>query len=411
LPTLPEEYQAMLRYRTLLAVIILLAGLATISLATSCNLELTGRVRGSPEQSVEDLPPEFDRVAEVWALLQREHINREQLNAQELSEGAIRGMLESLDDPYASFLDPEQFQVESQDFQGFFEGIGAQVGMRDGKLTIIAPIPDTPAERAGIRPGDVILEINKESTANITLLEAVSKIRGEKGTNVELLVLHLNEEQPETIVVERGVIPLNSVRFSILEGGIGHLRIFNFTDTTNQEVEEVLEEFKRSNGEGLVLDLRNNPGGLLRSVVDVASQFLDEGLVLYEIDAQGNRTDWRVKPGGEGRDIPLVVLINEFSASASEVLSGALIDHDRATVIGTTSFGKGSVNTLRQLSDGSGVYFSIARWYTPDGTLIEGEGITPDVVIEAPPEATEDIQLQRAIEVLEQKLPQASRNG
>jgi carboxyl-terminal processing protease len=401
----------MRKSRTLFVVIILLAGLAAFGLATSCNLELTGRVRGSPEQSVEDLPPEFDRVAEVWALLQQEHVDREQLDAHELSEGAIRGMLQSLEDPYASYLDPKQFEVESQDFKGFFEGIGAQVGMRDGKLTIIAPIPDTPAERAGIRPGDVILEINKENTANITLLEAVSKIRGEKGTKVELLVLHLNEEQPETIVVQRGVIPLNSVQFSMLDGGIGHLRIFNFTDTTNDEVEEALEKFKDANGKGLVLDLRNNPGGLLRSVVDVASQFLDEGLVLYEVDAQGNRTDWKVKPGGQGQDIPLVVLINEFSASASEVLSGALIDHDRATVIGTTSFGKGSVNTLRQLSDGSGVYFSIARWYTPDGTLIEGEGITPDVVVEVPPDATQDIQLQRAIEALQQEIAQAPRHG
>jgi carboxyl-terminal processing protease len=401
----------MRKSRTLFVVIILLAGLAAFGLATSCNLELTGRVRGSPEQSVEDLPPEFDRVAEVWALLQQEHVDREQLDAQELSEGAIRGMLQSLEDPYASYLDPKQFEVESQDFKGFFEGIGAQVGMRDGMLTIIAPIPDTPAERAGIRPGDVILEINKENTANITLLEAVSKIRGEKGTKVELLVLHLNEEQPETIVVQRGVIPLNSVQFSMLDGGIGHLRIFNFTDTTNDEVEEALEKFKDANGKGLVLDLRNNPGGLLRSVVDVASQFLDEGLVLYEVDAQGNRTDWKVKPGGQGQDIPLVVLINEFSASASEVLSGALIDHDRATVIGTTSFGKGSVNTLRQLSDGSGVYFSIARWYTPAGTLIEGEGITPDVVVEVPPDATQDIQLQRAIEALQQEIAQAPRHG
>jgi carboxyl-terminal processing protease len=401
----------MTKPRALFVAIILLASLTAFGLATSCNLELTGRMGGSPEQSVEDLPPEFDRVAEVWELLQREHINREQLDAEGVSEGAIRGMLQALDDPYASFLDSEQFEVESQDFQGFFEGIGAQVGMRDGKLTIIAPIPDTPAERAGIRPGDVILEINKESTANITLLEAVSKIRGEKGTKVELLVLHLDEPEPETIIVERGVIPLNSVRFSMLDNGIGHLKIVNFTDTTNQEVEEALEEFKRSNGDGMVLDLRNNPGGLLRSVVDVASQFLDEGLVLYEIDAQGNRTDWKVKPDGKGQDIPLVVLINEFSASASEVLSGALIDHDRATVIGTKSFGKGSVNTLRQLSDGSGVYFSIARWHTPDGSVIEGEGITPDVVVEAPPDATEDVQLERAIQILQQNIAQAPRYG
>jgi carboxyl-terminal processing protease len=390
--------------RTVWVVLVLVAGLAAFVLSASCSLEIPNPVGGNESQDFEDLPPEFDRVAEVWALLEAEHIDGDQLDATALSEGAIRGMLQSLDDPYASYLDPQQFEVESQDFKGFFEGIGAQVGMREGRLTIIAPMPDTPAEEAGIEPGDVILEINGESTANITLLEAVSKIRGEKGTSVELLVLHLDENDPVPIVVERGVIQLDSVRFTMLDNGIGHLRIFNFADNTNEEVKKALEEFEEAQGVGLVLDLRNNPGGLLRSVVDVASQFLDDGLVLYEIDAQGKRTDWEVKSSGERRGVPMVVLINQFSASASEVLSGALRDHQRATVVGTTSFGKGSVNTLRPLSDGSGVYFSIARWFTPNGTLIEGDGITPDIKVEAMPDATEDVQLDRALEVLEQKI-------
>jgi carboxyl-terminal processing protease len=389
---------------TVWVVLFVAAGLAAFVLAASCNLDLPSGVGGNNSQEFEDLPPEFDRVAEVWTLLEEEHIDGNQLDAADLSEGAIRGMLQSLDDPYASYLDQQQFEVESQDFKGFFEGIGAQVGMREGRLTIIAPMPDTPAEQAGIQPGDVILEIDGESTSDITLLEAVSKIRGENGTSVELLVLHLDESNPVPIVVERGVIQLDSVRFSMLDNGIGHLRIFNFAENTSDEVKKALEEFEDAQGAGLVLDLRNNPGGLLRTVIDVASQFLDDGLVLYEIDAQGERTDWEVKSGGEGRDIPMVVLINQFSASASEVLSGALMDHQRATVIGTTSFGKGSVNTLRPLSDGSGVYFSIARWFTPKGTLIEGAGITPDVVVEAAPDATEDVQLDRAIEILEQKI-------
>lgn len=389
--------------RTLWILVMLLVGLGAFALGSSNTFGLTGKLGGSARGNFEDLPPEFDRVAEVWEVLGSEHIDRQRFDADQLSEGAIRGMLQSLDDPYASFLNADQFGVESQDFKGFFEGIGAQVGMRDGRLTIIAPMPDSPAQQAGIRPGDVILSIDGETTLNVTLFEAVSKIRGEKGTTVELLVLHLNDADAVIILVKRGVIPLTSVSFTMLEGGVGHLRIFTFSNNTNDEVEAALKEFGDSRGTALVIDLRNNPGGLLRSVVEVASQFLDDGLVLYEVDAKGDRKDWKVKSGGKAREVPMAVLMNQFSASASEVLSGALIDHQRATVIGTTSFGKGSVNTLRPLSDGSGIYFTIARWYTPKGTLIEGDGITPDIVVQLPPDATEDLQLKRALEILQQE--------
>lgn len=387
---------------------VVLIGVAAFVLFTSYGDQVTGRFGGGSSHAFQDLPPEFDRLAEVWELLEQEHIDRERLDANALSEGAIRGLLLALDDPYASFLNAEQYSVESQDFKGYFEGIGAQVAVREGRLTIIAPLPDSPAQLAGILPGDVILAIDGESAAKITLLEAVSKIRGEKGTNVELLVLHLNKTDPVNITVTRGVIPLDSVRLTMRADGFGHLRIFSFTVSTNDELVKAVQEFEESNGIGLVVDLRNNPGGLLRSVVDVASQFLDDGLVLYEIDSQGKRTDWEVKSNGKGRDIPMVVLINQFSASASEVLSGAIIDHDRAPVVGVTSFGKGSVNTLRSLSDGSGVYYSIARWYTPDGTQIEGEGITPDIVVEALPDSTEDMQLAKAVEILREKITQGS---
>ena len=380
----------------------LLAALVVLVLAISCNSgETTG---SSSDAALEDLPPEFGRVAEVWELLKREHFDRNQLDPEAVSAGAIRGMLQALDDPYASYLNPEQYSLEFQDFRGFFEGIGAEVGMRDGRITILAPIPDTPAELAGIRPGDVILEIDGESTFGITLLEAISKIRGPEGTTVTLVVAHRNATESTQIVIERGVIDLDSVRFLMLVGRIGHLRLLSFTETTNQEVQEALSRFERLGGVGLVLDLRNNPGGLLRSVIDVTSQFLDDGLVLYELNSQGQRVDWNVRSGGKGQSIPMVVLVNEFSASASEVLAGAIIDHERAPVVGTTTFGKGSVNTLRQLSDSSGIYFTIARWFTPSGTLIEGEGIVPDVAIETAPEDDEDVLLDRAIEILQQQL-------
>ena len=357
--------------------------------------------RANPHQ----LPPEFDRLGEAWALLQHEHIDRSTLDPDALSSGAMRGMLEALNDPYASYLDPERFAEEESKIQGVFEGIGAQVGMRDNLLTVIAPLPDTPAERAGIRAGDVILEVDGESTENLTLTEAVAKIRGERGTTVQLLVRHANQTEAVLIPITRGVIPLETVRFRMQEEGIGHLQISSFSSTTNEQVEEAIAEFREAEGRGLIVDLRYNPGGLLGVVVDVTSQFLDDGLVTYELDGQGNRREWQVKSGGKARDIPMVVLVNQYSASASEVFAGAVLDHQRAPVIGETTFGKGSVNTRHRLSDGSGLYYTIARWYSPQGTLIEGAGITPVYVVAEAAEGEGDVQLARAIEILEGLIP------
>jgi carboxyl-terminal processing protease len=377
--------------------------LAASALALGCAVDTTA---GGDEvdPALEGLPAEFNRLAEVWQLLEREHIDGGDLNAQEMSDEAIRGMLRSLDDPYAGFLTAEQYTLETQDIQGFFEGIGAEVGMRDGRITILAPMPEAPAEIAGIRPGDIIVEIDGESTQGISLMEAVAKIRGQKGTTVELLVLHLDAESPALISIIRGVIPLQSVRLLMQLGNTGHLRLFGFTENTNDELEKALDQFERSKGVGLVIDLRNNPGGLVSSVVDVASQFLDEGLVLYQVDAKGARTDWHVQDGGKARDIPMVVLVNQFSASASEVFAGAIMDHRRATVIGQATFGKGSVNNLWPLHDGSGVNFTIARWFTPNGRLLEGEGIMPDIVSENPADGSRDLQLDRAIEILQEQI-------
>tara|TARA_B100000315_G_scaffold96767_1_gene88951 strand:+ start:1741 stop:2940 length:1200 start_codon:yes stop_codon:yes gene_type:complete len=385
------------------AYLVLVMSAAALLVAAACVGEENGlSSEPEPTPAVEGLPPEFNRMAEVWKLLAREHIDGDALDANEISDGAIRGMLDALDDPYAAYLTSDQFAVEFQDIKGFFEGIGAEVGIRDGQIAILAPMPDTPAEKAGIRPGDIILEIEGESTKGITLMEAVTKIRGEEGTEVTLLVLHRDSSQPELVTIIRGVIPLESVRLLMQVGRIGHLRVFGFTGTTKDEIKKALDRFERSQGVGIVLDLRNNPGGLLSAVVDVTSQFLEDGLVLYQIDAQGKRTNWDVKSGGEAVDIPLVILVNEFSASASEVLTGAIMDHDRATVIGTTTFGKGSVNNLWPLNDGSGINFTVAHWFTPEGTLIEGDGISPHIIEESTEDETEDVQLDRAIEVLKE---------
>lgn len=351
-----------------------------------------------------DVPQEFAKIFEVWFTLKRDHFSADSLDAETLSVGAVRGMLEALDDPYASYLTSQQYSTESQDFEGFFEGIGAEVSIRDGEIIIVAPIPDTPADEAGVLPGDVILMIDGESTEGYSLLDAVSKIRGQKGEPVVLLIRRRTGGDPVELTIVRGVIEIKSVSLKMLVGRIAHLRITSFTATTDDEVTEVLERINRLQARGLILDLRNNPGGLLRPVMNVTSQFLEDGLVLYEIDGDGKRRDWKVVSGGLARDIPMVVLVNEFSASGSEVLAGAIIDRQRATVLGEKTFGKGSVNTLRELSDGSGLYFTTALWYTPDGTLIEGQGLEPDLVVTQPEDDPEDIQFDRALEVLESEL-------
>ena len=225
---------------------------------------------------------------------------------------------------------------------------------------------------------------------------------------MQLLVRHLNSSEPELITIVRGVIPLESVSLLMQVGRIGLLRISSFTATTNNELEAALARFERSQGVGLIVDLRNNPGGLLSTTVDVTSQFLEDGLVLYQVDAKGDRTEWEVRSGGKAKDIPMVVLVNEFSASASEVFLGAIKHHNRARSIGTTTFGKGSVNNLWALSDGSGVNFTIAHWFTPDGLQIEGEGIPPDIVQESSEDESEDLQFDLAIEVLQEQIAQGS---
>ena len=386
---------------------VLLLGLVLLAAACFGSGEPTPPDAGN----VEELPPEFNKLAEVWDLLQREHIDAENFDPASLADGAIKGMLEATGDEHAAYLDPERFSHQRQDIQGYFEGIGAEVGIRNGLITIIAPIPDTPADEAGVKLGDVILEIDGEKIEGWDLFRVVNRIRGEKGTPVRIRIRRVRTGETEVLEIIRGVIQIESVKLTMLVGRIGHLRITSFSGTSKEELQTALDRFRRSQGLGLIVDVRNNPGGLVSSVVEVTSQFIDDGIVLYQLDAHDNRRDWNAEGGGTALDVPIVVLMNGYSASASEVFAGAIMAHERAQTIGVKSFGKGSVNNLWPLSDGSAVNFTIGRWYTPDGRLIEGEGIVPDIVLEASEEESEDIQLDLAIEELEKLIENSRASG
>ena len=371
-----------------------------------------------PLEVPEGVPEELAVVWEVWELLASEHVDRADFDAEEFTEAAIRGLIAALNDPHTNYVRPAAFGIENADIQGRFEGIGAHVSMnQDGRLVVVAPIADSPAEKAGIRPGDIIHEVDGESIEGLSLIEAVSKIRGQRGTIVRLLVQHIGESERVTIEVERGVIPLESVLVRTQPGArIAHIRLTNFYDNTADRLSETISELVDGGAEGILLDVRDNPGGLLSSVIDVTSLFLDDGLILYEVDGKGDRRDWEVRRRDRlAESIPMVVLANQFSASASEILVGALQDHDRATIIGATTFGKGSVNILRQLDNGGGLFLTFARWYTPDGRVIDQRGLDPDIEIIDRDEREADImQLEKAIETLEAQLdaqPSARQAG
>ncbi len=346
---------------------------------------------------------ELGVIWEVWHILQEEFVKKDALDPEKMKTGAINGIISTLDDPHTTYLDPTHLQAEQTGLRGAFDGIGAQVTVADGHLTIIAPIAQSPAERAGILPGDWILEVDGQSTAQMSLTEAVDKIRGPRGTSVRLQLQRGSGGAHFEVVIAREEIKADSVFLKMLPDGVAYLRLAQFTQRTGDEVKAKLQEAKDAGAKSIVLDLRNNPGGILDVTVDVASQFLKDGVVLYQVDAQGSRQVWEVRRGGLATDLPLAVLVNEGSASGSEVLAGAVQDAARAPLIGQKTFGKGSVNHVRPLSDGSAIYVTFARWHTPKDREIEGVGLEPDIVIglsEDHRKAGRDPQLERALEYL-----------
>ncbi len=361
------------RIKIIVITLLLVASLA-LSFGAGCALNIS---IGNSFDSGQGLAV----VKEAWGIIFEEYVERDRLDASALSQAAIKGMVKALDDPYTSYLDAQTYEVNLANLEGKFEGIGAYVGVKDEQITIIAPITDSPAAKAGIRAGDIILEIDGNSTSGISLEEAVLRIRGPKGTSVRLVVLHQGESEPEEIEIVRAEIELPSVRFE-MRGDIAYININHFSERTDRELAPVLERIAQEGATGIILDLRSNPGGLLDVVVDVAGRFLREGVVVHVVDNEGKQASLSVESQRVATELPLVILADNYSASGSEVLAGALQDHARATVAGKRTYGKGSVNTLCRLKDGSGLYITTARWLTPDERLIEGQGITPDHELE-----------------------------
>jgi carboxyl-terminal processing protease len=328
---------------------------------------------------------------EVLTLIQANYV--EEVHSKDLVYGAIRGMLDALD-PHSSFMPPEMYREMQVETQGSFGGLGIEITVRDRILIVVAPIEGTPADRAGILAGDRILKINGELTKEMTLFEAVRKLRGPRGSRVTISIVREGFTEPKDFAITRETIEVHSVRSFDLGEKIGYIRMASFQERTARELEKTLEEFQTSGVRALVLDLRNNPGGLLSQAVQAADLFLQKGQLIVYTEGRARNQDLRFSAEHTKAlpQVPMVVLVNGGSASASEIVAGALQDHRRAVILGTPTFGKGSVQTVIPLNDGSGLRLTTAKYFTPRGQTIHGKGITPDIVVEPPkPAATAQV--------------------
>jgi carboxyl-terminal processing protease len=353
---------------------------------------------------------------DVLAIIQNQYVD--ETEPRDVIQGAVRGMLRGLD-PHSSYMDPESYREMQVETSGSFGGLGIEITIRDDQLTVVSPIEGTPAARAGIQAADRIVRIEGLATKDMTLPDAVKRMRGPRGTKVTITILREGVREPFDVTLTREVIQVQSIKSQEIEPGIGYVRIRQFQERTAQDLVAGVERLEKTGRlAGLIIDLRNNPGGLLPAAVEVSEEFLGDGKLVVYTEGRVRSQNMRFVAHAKRpvTEVPLVVLVNQGSASASEIVAGAIQDHGRGLILGTTTFGKGSVQTIIPLSDGSGLRLTTARYFTPKGRSIHGKGITPDIVIEpvredpaAKPPATppseaelqkKDVQLQRAIELL-----------
>ena len=334
--------------------------------------------KGSDYESIE-------LFTDVMSIIKKSYV--EEVDTKKLVYGAINGMLSSLD-PHSSFMTPETYKEMKIDTKGAFGGLGIEISVKEGVLTVISPIEDTPAFKAGIKAGDMILKIDDKFTKDLNINDAVKRMRGQKGSKVVLTIMRDGFDKPKEFPLVRDIIQVKSVRFNLMDGGYGYVRIAQFQEKTDDDLAKALKSMKdeyKNELNGLVLDLRNDPGGLLDQAVKVADHFVQDGqmIVYTEGREKDSKMQFTARKGGKEPNYPIVVVINGGSASASEIVAGALQDHRRAIILGTQSFGKGSVQTIIPLSDDSGLRLTTARYYTPKGRSIQAKGITPDITVEA----------------------------